>query len=319
MNQSIGKQFTPDSLSLGLEAMAREMALERQGKGDPSRTATLVLEYLHKDGSTRWMETVISGIRNDRGFLIGLHGVSRDVTQRRLAEEELKNARDQLRALASRLQDVREETRTAISQDLHDDVGSKLAGLKMEIMRLEGIVGKMPDRPDRVGEKALLEASRRMKDLINKTILSARRIMMELRPSVLDDLGLVAALQWQLEEFRTHTGIDVGFHSDEQHVDLQKRVATVVFRIFQEALANVARHSGAQAAVATLKTEGAILILELKDNGRGITEEQLSRKDSLGLMGMRERALVLGGDIRIRGEAGKGTTLTLRVPVNRRG
>jgi PAS domain S-box-containing protein len=270
--------------------------------------------FVKKDGRIRWiMETVTSIFHDGRKAVLGN---SMDITSIKMAEDELRNARDQLRALAARLQDVREETQTIISQDLHDDVGGKLAGLKMDLLRLEGMIEKVPDTDEK---SALLKVSQRIKDLINRTIQSARRIMMELRPSVLDDFGLVAALEWQVEEFRTHTGISCEFHSGQPQIDLDKRAATAVFRIFQEALANVTRHSGARGVAAVLRINGDALVLEVKDDGRGITEDQLARKESLGLMGMKERALALGGTVRIRGESGKGTTVTLRVPLNRGG
>jgi signal transduction histidine kinase len=138
---------------------------------------------------------------------------------------------------------------------------------------------------------------------------------MELRPSVLDDFGLVAALEWQAGEFKTHTSISCQFIAEQEVFDLEKKTATIIFRIFQEALANVARHSGATEVIIRLSSDKEMLVLEVIDNGRGITEEQLLGKESLGLMGMRERALVLEGNIQVRGESGKGTTVTLRVPM----
>ncbi len=238
--------------------------------------------------------------------------VMTDITERKRAEEELKQSRDRLRALAIRLQEVREEERTILSNNIHDDVGANLAGLKMALLRLEGIVSKVRDVEQR---NALMEVSQKTKELIDKTTRSTRRIIMEMRPSILDDLGPVAALEWQAEEFKTHTGISCKFHKEQEEVELERHAATALFRIFQEALANVASHSGATEVLIRLWTDGAILILEVKDNGRGITEAQLSGKESLGLMSMRERALVFGGSVQVRGESGKGTTVTLRVPM----
>jgi signal transduction histidine kinase len=191
-----------------------------------------------------------------------------------------------------------------------------LAGLKIDLMKLEGIVSKVSDVEQR---NSLMEVSLQSRELINKTILSARRIMMELRPSVLDDFGLVAALEWQAGEFKTHTSISCQFIAEQRVFDLEKKTATIIFRIFQEALANVARHSGTTEVIIRLSSDKEMLVLEVIDNGRGITEEQLLGKESLVLMGMRERALVLEGNIQVRGESGKGTTVTLRVPMRREG
>jgi signal transduction histidine kinase len=219
-----------------------------------------------------------------------------------------------LRALAIRLEEAREETRTTISQDLHDDVGGNLAGLKIDLMKLEEIASKVSDVEQR---NSLMEVSLQSRELINKTIQSARRIMMELRPSVLDDFGLVAALEWQAGEFKTHTSISCQVIAEQEVSDLEKKTATTVFRIFQEALANIARHSGATEVIVRLSSDQEMLVLEVTDNGRGITEGQLFGKESFGLMGMRERAVALGGSIKIQGESGKGTTVTLRVPMRR--
>jgi two-component system sensor histidine kinase UhpB len=266
----------------------------------------------HKDGShVLYVETQGSAVLSN-GAPVAIQAIARDTTDRKLAEEALKYAHDQLRALAIRLEEAREETRTTISQDLHDDVGGNLAGLKMDLIKLDGIASKVSDVEQR---NSLMEVSLQSRELINKTILSARRIMMELRPSVLDDFGLVAALEWQAGEFNTHTSISCQVIAEQEVLDLEKKTATTVFRIFQEALANVARHSGATEVIIRLSSDKELLVLEVIDNGRGITEEQFLGKESLGLMGMRERALALEGTIQVRGESGKGTTVTLRVPM----
>lgn len=293
------------------ELVKRRGIRRQDGKEPPQRYE---FKILPKGGQEKWIE--LSPISFDSAGKSTIMGSMFDITDRKRSEEEVTRTRDQLRALAVRLQEVREETQTAISQDLHDDVGGNLAGLKMDLMKLERIASKLNDVEQK---NAMMEVSLRSRELINKTIQSARRIMMELRPSVLDDFGLVAALEWQVGEFKTHTGISCQLVADQQRVDLEKHAATTIFRIFQETLANVARHSRATGVVVRLLRDQNMLVLEVTDNGRGITEEQRSGKQSMGLMGMRERALALGGSIQIMGESGKGTTVTLRVPMGREG
>jgi PAS domain S-box-containing protein len=235
-----------------------------------------------------------------------------DITARKQVEEELKNSYEQVRFLASRLQEVREETRTNIAHDIHDELGGALAGLKMDLLRLESVASGEEDRKKR---QAMLDITHGTKELINNTILSTRRIIMEQRPSVLDDFGLVAAMEWQLGEYKIHTDISFKFNVGQIEIDMDKNLATVVFRIFQEALANVIRHSKATEVYIGLQVDEGQLILEIKDNGMGITENEITGTGSIGILGMRERALALGGEINIAGESGKGTTLNLKIPI----
>ncbi len=213
-----------------------------------------------------------------------------DITERKQAEEELKNTYEQVRSLASRLQEVREETRTKISHDIHDELGGALAGLKMDLLRLESIASGEEDREKR---QAMLDIIHGAKELINNTIRSTRRIIMEQRPSVLDDFGLVAAMEWQLEEFKTHTGISFKLNAEQIEIDIDKNLATVVFRIFQEALANVIRHSKATEVYISLRVDEGQLIMEIKDNGRGITENEITGTGSFGILGIRSEPLLL--------------------------
>jgi PAS domain S-box-containing protein len=235
-----------------------------------------------------------------------------DITERKQAEEELKNAYKQVRSFAARLQEVREETRTRISHDVHDELGGALSRLKMDLLMLESIASGAEDRKQR---QAMLDIIYGAKELINDTILATRRIIMEQRPSVLDDFGLAAAMEWQLGEFNTDTGMSFEFNAGQIEIDISKNLATIVFRIFQEALTNVIRHSKATEVYIGLRVDAGQLILEIKDNGRGIKEDELTGTGSIGIPSMREQALALGGEIKIAGESGKGTTLNLKIPI----
>jgi signal transduction histidine kinase len=158
-----------------------------------------------------------------------------------------------------------------------------------------------------------------MLKLIDGTIVTVRRIAAQLRPGMLDDLGLAAAIEWQAQEYQSRTGVECLVRLPPQDVVLDDQHSTAIFRIFQETLTNVARHAGATRVTVSLVRTPKELLMEVQDNGRGFDETAVSCKKSLGLLGMKERALVLGGQLEIRGEQGKGTTVVVRVPWPPRG
>ena len=265
---------------------------------------------LRKDGSPFWANVVITAVRDKEGKLVGFSKLTRDLTRRKQAEEELKRSEQQLRSLAERLQEVREEERTRIARELHDELGQAMTGLKMDLARLEKHVSK----PDAGGGAALRDKITGMTKLIDGTIHSVRRISTELRPGMLDDLGLRTAIEWQANEFQSRSGISCELKSLPDEVRLSRDAATAVFRIFQEALTNVARHAKASRVEVAMMKESGHWILEVSDNGRGISDAELADKASLGLLGMRERAAVLGGDVRVAGMEGGGTMVRVRIP-----
>jgi signal transduction histidine kinase len=234
-----------------------------------------------------------------------------DVTEWRANEEALRRSREELRDLAARLQTVREEERTRIARELHDELGQALTGLKMDLSWVRGrLTQKQNDLSDRLSTLC---------NRVDGTVDAVRRLATELRPGVLDLLGLVAAIEWQTQEFGKRTGIDttLELHSDHSPVDDIR--ATTVFRILQEALTNVARHAEASRTRISFTQTREELLLEVSDNGRGITGEQLAGRRSLGLVGIRERAIGCGGELAIRGLPGQGTTVKVRIPVGVRG
>ena len=226
------------------------------------------------------------------------------------AEEELRRSREQLRALTGHLQSVKEEERVKIAREVHDDLGQSLTALKLDLAWLKGRLAR--------DQRALHDKAETMMELIDSTIQTVRRIAAELRPAVLDDLGLAAAIEWQAQDFQNRTGIRCEVRKTLNDIQLDCDLSTAFFRIFQETLTNVARHAKATDAEISLEEKQNSLILDIKDNGRGITEEEVHGLNSLGILGMRERALLLGGELRISGAPGKGTTVTVRIPLKQK-
>jgi PAS domain S-box-containing protein len=231
----------------------------------------------------------------------------RDITDRKKKEKEIKQSQNRLRALSARLQTIREEERASIAREIHDNLGQLLTGIKMEMSWF--LRHPHPDLPK------LQEKVQGINQLIDQTVEAVRRISTELRPRVLDDFGLVAALEWQAEEFSKKTGIPCVFRSNVRQLDLEPDRSIAVFRIFQEALTNVARHAEATKVEASLKKNAKGLVLTVQDNGRGISGEKVSNHKSLGLVGMRERALIFGGTVEFQGKNGKGTKVVLSLPM----
>ena len=219
------------------------------------------------------------------------------------SERLLRESSEQLRQLAAHLLCVREEERARISREVHDELGQSLTAVKMDLAWLEG---RMPQN----GE--MLERIRATRKLADSIIQSIRRISTELRPAVLD-LGLAAAVEWQVQDFQARSGIqcEVRLLTDDV---VAANAATAMFRIFQETLTNVARHSQATRAEVVLQRRGDRLVLLIHDNGRGFDETDPALSKSLGLLGMRERAAILGGRVDIASAPGNGTTVTAWIP-----
>lgn len=234
---------------------------------------------------------------------------SADRRERQRAEDKLRKSLDQLRALSSYLQYVREEERTRIAREVHDELGQALTGLKLD---LSWLATKLARNREPVQEKV-----KTMTEHIDETIQTVRRIATELRPGILDSLGLIAALEWQANEFQSRTGIPCVVTTTVAETLWDQQFSTGVFRIFQETLTNVIRHAKATRVDVTFAEEGDSLVLTVSDNGRGISEEEIANTRSIGLVGMRERARLIGGELVLLGSPGQGTTVTLRVPLNR--
>ncbi len=272
-------------------------------------TGTLEFEIVGLKGRHGWLETHAVPLRDREDKIIALLGLTRDITDRRLAENDLKASREQLRNLTDRLQLVREEESTRIARELHDELGQALTGVVIDLSWLEE---KIFDQ-EHMSRSELISKIRSATKLAQSTVDTVRRIATELRPALLDDFGVAAAIEWQAQEFQQRMGIPCEVESSLSRAP-SAQVSTAVFRIFQEALTNIARHAGASRVRITLREVDDSVWLEVSDDGRGITEADLVKARSLGLTGMRERALLLGGSVRIVGVPGQGTTVSVSIP-----
>ena len=302
---------------------------------------------VRKDGTRFWANVVLTALRDATGNLRGFAKLTRDTTERREREEALTRAKEllelrveqraavlarvneelrveiaerkraedqfketlgQLRALAARLQSVREEERASIAREIHDELGQACTAIKMDL----ALIGRKITRRQ-TQLRAKIESSTR---LVDNMITTLRRIASDLRPRTLDDLGLAAALEWQGQEFEKRTGIHCRVVLPREPLNLDSERSIAIFRIFQESLTNVARHAQATSVEARLEIAEDQLIFSVHDNGKGFDQQEAKARKSLGLVGMQERAHLLNGEVGIQGVPGSGTTLILRIPMS---
>lgn len=215
---------------------------------------------------------------------------------------EFFNNTTQLRELSDHLLNIREAERTNIAREIHDELGQQLTILKMDVSWLHQKLQKYND-------DALLQKTTDTLQLLNETIKTVRRIATELRPSMLDDLGLIEAIEWQSKEFEKRSGISIAFESTTSHLPVSTSVATSLFRIYQEALTNIARHANAKNVFSKLQLENEQVVLTIKDDGIGFDMQTLALRKTLGLLGMQERTLMIGGQFEVCSKPGRGTTI----------
>jgi signal transduction histidine kinase len=234
--------------------------------------------------------------------------LTHEIAERKLAEAHLRDSEERLRALTGRLQSIREEERTTISREIHDELGQALTALKMDLTWIgERVKGE---------SKSIAGKLKSMADLIDTTIRSVRRIASGLRPEILDEAeGLGEAIAWQTKDFQARTGIRCKINLPPEFPSLDQDRSTATFRIFQEMLTNVARHAQATRVDIAMTVDEQALRLEVQDNGKGIADAAERGPKSLGLLGMRERAALLGGQFQIAGAPGEGTKVTVSIPL----
>lgn len=261
----------------------------------------------------RWFSWVDTMVFDENGNPIEIIGVGRDITEKKMAElalkesqKELKRSEEMLRSLTQKLEEIREEERSRIAMELHDELGQVLTAIKID---LNALIKKPPykkDIPKRIAPVITL---------IEDTIGSVRRISTELRPVVLDRLGLIAAIEWQVNETKKRLGIEFKTNFPSELPELSKEQEVAVFRTFQEIMTNIARHSKASEVNVSLRIDENRLKLIVKDNGVGFIPEIISKKGGFGLLGMRERIKSVGGFMELESKINLGTEIKIFIPL----
>lgn len=260
---------------------------------------------LRKDGTEFPADINLSPLQTNRGDL--LMAVVRDVSERQRTETELNESRQRLRELAAQSEAARETERKHIAREVHDELGQVLTALRMDLAFTGMQFG--------ANEPALQDKVKSMKELVDRAIQGVRNVAGNLRPSALD-MGLVAAIEWQCSEFFKHTRIPCQFHSGKESIDLDESRAMVIFRIVQESLTNITRYAQADRVHIDMERRGSHLWLGVRDNGKGFDPAIVTKNKTYGLLGMRERALALGGQVAIKSAPGQGTLIEVTIPMS---
>lgn len=257
-----------------------------------------------EEREVKWINLRASPRRSEGGT-VQWEGIMWNITKSKLAEHEILGSRQQLQALSSHLETIKERERANIAREIHDDIGGTLTAIKIDLL---WIASRMPqDRED------LMEKVSSLEGLVDQAMTTSTRIARDLRPSILD-FGVVAAIEWQTQEFRKRLGIECRLDA-EGDIELDPDVAMAVFRIFQETLTNITKHAGATRVQINIGTRDDWIVLHVMDNGRGMARHELAKPRSFGIRGMRERARYFGGDVDVKSAPGQGTTVTVRIPL----
>jgi PAS domain S-box-containing protein len=281
---------------------------EQLTKGAVDRNLSLNRNYT-KDGRVIYSEWYNSVLRDEQGNVITILSLVHNVTERKKAEETLNQSYEEIRRLTAHLQNIREEERIVIAREIHDELGQQLTVLKMEV---KGLNKKLDSASEAIRYKIA-----EIIDLLDAMQNSVSRISSELRPSLLHNLGLAAAVEWHLKEFEKRWRTKTVFNELSEEPDLPDPIKNGLFRIFQESLTNISKHANAKKIKVTLEQKEKQLILSIEDDGQGFKQEEISSKKTLGILGMRERAQVMGGNYEISSVPGKGTVVVVSVPCKR--
>ncbi|MBX7244402.1 MAG: response regulator [Candidatus Sumerlaeaceae bacterium] len=280
----------------------------RKAIAERLETGVFDQEYriIHADGTIRHIHDRGFPVYDDAGTIVRFVGLANDVTREKVHAAQLSESREQLRALAMKLQNAREAERQLIAREVHGELGQRLTALYMDLVWVRK---KLP-----VSCSALAKKLTAMAELVDNTTESVQRISFEMTPSILNDLGLRSAIEWQANEFHSRTGICCKLDCPQAELSVAAAASLATFRILQETLTNVARHSCATEVTISLFQSQFDLQMTVRDNGVGIREAEMIDSRSLGLLGMRERAANLGGSIKFTGLPGAGTEILLVIP-----
>ncbi len=299
--------FTKDELS---SINISKVIDPEQLKNDPVRFDLLLLgqsvlrerKMRQKDGTIIEVEANVKMLPDGR-----ILAIARDITERKRSKDELEQSYKAIRQLTEHIQNIREIERTHIAREIHDELGQQLTVLKMDVSWIINELA-LPD------DNSIKQKLQSLIALLDNTLSSVRRISSELRPSLLDDMGLVTAMQWHLKEFEKRSAIRTLFEKPQEEISLPDNIKTGLYRIFQESLTNVARHANAKRIDVSLQLINGELILQIEDDGRGFNKEEAVNKNTLGILGMEERSFMMGGHYMVSTEPGKGTLITVSVP-----
>ncbi len=297
VNKYLDEVIPPDSLPL---------VLSKYGTAIKSKTHLQWEETSEYPSGTKTGLVSVTPVNDENGVYNRLIGFVHDITERKNAERDLDRMNTQLRNLSNHIQTMSELERTSIAREIHDVLGQQMTALKYDIAWLK----KRKDL-----DKEMTERIEGMNSLVDETMNSIRKVSSELRPKILDDLGLNAAIEWYVTQFEKNTGIKCVIDSElEDHV-FENAVSITIYRILQEALTNVARHSNATQVEIFAKADPERVVLEIRDNGKGITLEEKQKSTSYGLLGMKERARMIGGEVVVEGREHTGTRVVFTLPL----
>ncbi len=296
LNMNLRELDTPETLLELPGRLSRILAGESIG---------FEVEHVHKDGHVMPLDVASSAIDIDgKLHILAFH---RDITERKRAEQEIKRTQQELRGMSNAANKALEDERRRTARELHDELGQSLTALKMD---LESLKSELPqDQPK------LTKHVQTMHTLLSSTVAATRRIAANLRPLMLDDLGLAAALEWLTHNYSEHSGIATDLFIDDSVAKLPEPVTSALYRITQESLTNVAKYAQATKVEIRLERDGDSVQLTVRDNGRGIEEAEKNKPDRFGLLGIRERVMLLSGEVTIKGEPGRGSEVCVRIPL----
>jgi PAS domain S-box-containing protein len=290
---------------------ASELPIQRACRGES--VIGQILDVLRPDGKTVTLYSSAAPLLDEHGKPRGAVAAFMDITELKQTQQALEATGTQLRALAAHLQTVREQERVRLAREVHDEFGHAFTYLKLDLAWLDRRL-KEKSAPGLSGMRRKISA---MIKRVERDLESVRRISTELRPAVLDTLGLAAAMEWAAKQFETRTHIACKLNLAPEALALDSGRSTALFRAFQEILTNVVRHAHASRVRVRMKVEAGRLVLTVVDNGRGITKQETTKTNAMGLLGIRERAIEFGGEMSIHGSRGKGTTVTVTIPLER--